>query len=254
MSATLHIYAPIPLAEPTCQLYDEQGELAQSVDLEPDTVPGRWVGSLTAAAGTYAAVIYDGEQLRGVFEQVVIPDQGVAVVRDTVNTSLQIDLEGLEVTAEVDETALGAAVWSHPERRLTMPATSIAPDLSGDVIKRRRGDTWTMDLTGLGELSNRHEVWFTAKRSLGDSDLDAILQITEASGLLRGDSADGSLVVLDPVAGNVRLAVGATTTRLLVPRSYLWDIQILRSDGQVQTLAEGRLVVVADVTRAIVAE
>src|SRR5690349_7424088 len=65
-----------------------------------------------------------------------------------------------------------------------------------------RGDTFSWPIPGLGPLGDREKLWFTVKKRPGvEADNEAIIQITEAAGLLylNGEAAetpgDGSLTV-----------------------------------------------------------
>ena len=149
-----------------------------------------------------------------------------------------------ELTAEVDAEELAAElaplIWDNPVRTLTQSTVSPDEETTTDQITRRRGDTWSISITGLGSIADRDTLWMTIKKGVGALDAAAVLQITEADGI----------TVDDEDAGNVTIAVGADTTAGFEPRDYVYDIQVLRTGGQVQTLAIGTFTVAADVTRA----
>jgi len=145
--------------------------------------------------------------------------------------------------AEVEEEALAEAIapliWTNATRTLTSVATEPSEETSTDRITRRRGDTWSISITGLGDISDRETLWMTIKKAYGKTDDEAELQVTDAD----------EITVDDETAGNITIAVDADTTAEIDPRAYVYDIQIRRTTGQVQTLVIGTFEVTADVTR-----
>ena len=120
----------------------------------------------------------------------------------------------------------------------------------------KRGDTFTGVITGLGSIANRTKLWFAFKRSHHDADTAALVLIEETDGLVYLDGAaatsgQGSITVDDEDAGNVTVVIDEAATAVLTEGARPYDIQVLRSTGNVNTLAEGTATVSADVTRAI---
>jgi hypothetical protein len=123
-----------------------------------------------------------------------------------------------------------------------------------------RGDTYDSDnddpIESLGDISGRTTLWLTAKRSRDQVDIAAILQITEADGLVRlngaaaANAAWASITVTDEVAGDITVVVDENATQDLVPATLDYDIQVLIG-GNVTTLRTSTLVIPADVTRSI---
>ena len=146
--------------------------------------------------------------------------------------------------AEVDEEALAEAIapliWTNATRTLTSAAVEPSEETSTARITRRRGDTWSISITGLGAIADREALWLTIKQTFAKTDTEAVLQVTDAD----------EITVDDETAGDITIAVDAETTAALEPRVYEYDIQVRRTTGQVQTLAIGRFEVAADVTRA----
>lgn len=143
--------------------------------------------------------------------------------------------------------------WAAAVRTLTQSAASVAAAVSGSKIVVMRGDTWTMALTGLGNIASRSKLWFTARGRKDDPDSASLLQIEETAGLLYlsgrpGTPTDGSLVVNDETAGNITITVKPNDAGIA---SAYYDVQMLTVLGTVQTLTTGTFEVVADVTRAI---
>lgn len=197
----------------------------------------------TARAGVYQSTVDETPALSGWHTAHVVSSAGWELPAGDVKI---VDGETCRVGSrnEVDAEELAAdlapLIWSNSERTLTIPAQIPDDETSVATITRRRGDTWSISITGLGSLIGRDELWWTIKRSRDDSDAGAIYQATEGLGITVDDAA----------AGNITLRLSAAVTALIPPRTYYYDVQLLLSDGTVQTLAEGRFEVLADVTRA----
>ena len=120
-----------------------------------------------------------------------------------------------------------------------------------------RGDTLSLAITGLGNISSRAKLWFTVKVSKTDADAAAIIQIEETAGLVylngaaAGVSGNGSITVDDEVAGDITIALAAAETAKLIARSTLsYDVQMRTAAGSVETLETDTAIVTPDVTRA----
>lgn len=152
-------------------------------------------------------------------------------------------------------TQITTAVWSAASRTLTQSAAAIAAALAGSTITAKRGDTVTISLTGLGNLSARTKLWFTAKGSLGDLDSASLIQIVEGVGLIYLNGAAGvagqaSITVTDAVTGALTITLSAILMAQLELRGGChYDLQMLTATG-VTTLTEGAFNVSGDVTRA----
>jgi len=151
-----------------------------------------------------------------------------------------------------------ADIWSYGARTLTA-ATVAGPGaaLDGAAITLWRGDSFSVTLTGLGNIANRTKLWLTAKARSHQDDSAALFQVVETTGLTyiagaaAGTAANGALTVTDAAAGDMTLTLDEVEAAKLPPLSgAVWDIQVRRSTGAVTTLAVGTLTVMADVTRA----
>lgn len=149
-----------------------------------------------------------------------------------------------------------AAVWGHDTRTLTQTAASLVAALTGDAIAIRRGDSFSVSWTGLGDLTGRTNLWVTLKSSVDEVDADSIVQCDENTGLLilngaSGEAGNGALTVDDEGAGNITWTLEEVTTAALVPATGLrYDVQVLKG-GTVTTLTRGNGKVLADVSRVI---
>lgn len=115
------------------------------------------------------------------------------------------------------------------------------------VLKMRRGDEFDFDIvvrdtvTGLPVDVTGQPFWFTAKKSLFDTDDEA---------QIKHDSNEGGIVLVDPTNGRVRVLIDETDTEDLDVRTVLrWDVQWRDLNDNLKTLASGDLVVELDVTR-----
>lgn len=139
---------------------------------------------------------------------------------------------------------------------LTAVGAQVAATLTGDDITVRRGDSFSVTITGLGDISGRTKLWFTVKACAAGADASAIVQIEETAGLLyingaaAGTPANGSITVDDAVAGDITVALDEVETAKLAAAALVYDVQVLDT-GAVTTLAAGDALVTADVTRAV---
>jgi hypothetical protein len=133
---------------------------------------------------------------------------------------------------------------------------SNAAKVAGTTITLRRGDTATIQLTELGNISARTKLWFTVKRSTAETDSAAIIQVTEAGGLVTLNGAasttgNGAITIDDAVLGNITISLKPAATMQLNPANGLHaDVQMLTVSG-VTTLTAMDVVIEADVTLAI---
>lgn len=165
------------------------------------------------------------------------------------------------VTVNFPSGLTAEQVWSYSERTLTMTASEVASVLSGSTITIQRGDTVSINITGLGNLSSRTspKLWFTIKRSTNHADSKSIIQITETGGLITQngdvatDSTLGSITVNDATTGDVTILLKPGLTASLEAYDATvckYDLQML-SSGMVTTLTSGLVNISPDVTRAI---
>lgn len=139
---------------------------------------------------------------------------------------------------------------------LSQAAAQVASIVEGSTITVQRGDTTTISLTGLGDISARTKLWFTAKASREHTDAQALILATEAAGLLtiagRDDAAGETctITVTNAVTGAVTIVLSAAATKALPITTGEYDLQMLTASG-VSTLTESGFAVVSDVTQAI---
>ena len=144
------------------------------------------------------------------------------------------------------------------EATLTVAGAVLAAALSGTTVTIRRGDSLSLAITGLGDISTRTMLWFTVKAADTQADTAAIIQIEETAGLVYLNGADasaraanGDITVDDAVAGDITVTLDEVETDDLVPDTLTYDVQVLDS-GDVTTLTQGTVNIVADITRAVV--
>jgi hypothetical protein len=93
----------------------------------------------------------------------------------------------------------------------------------------------TVNLTGA-------DAWFTVKRRVADPDDRAAIALRMGAGIEVEDAPGGVLIV----------TLTATETDDMVPGVYRYDVQVRDANGRISTVADGRLVLRSDVTRATV--
>lgn len=188
---------------------------------------------------------------------------------------------GVKVTVSAAETngANALIVWHDPgatwddgwillqttTSQIDSISSAVQADLgtyqSGPDITRRRGDSWSIAVTGLGAITGYTSLWFTIKADAGQPDTAAAVQIKKnASGLndgliylngAAGTAGQGSITIDSAGSGNITIALDeAASLQLPVGGGLHYDIQVLNS-GAVTTLAEGMFNVSRDYTRAV---
>lgn len=145
----------------------------------------------------------------------------------------------------------GASVTNY----VSIPTATVQNSVVASTITVVRGDTLSIGLTGMGDISSRTKFVLTAKVSNDDLDADAIIQIVEGTGLTRFNGSGtvtaghASLTVTNATTGAATVVLNATETAQLVVRDLVWDAQAILTAGPT-TVASGAMSVVADVTRA----
>jgi len=124
--------------------------------------------------------------------------------------------------------------------------TVISPvSQSGDnKIAVRAGDSWSIPITGLGDISTRTKLWFALKDTpdIADNEARAFVEETDGLTVLNGwpypDNGDGGLVVTDEGLGNLTVIFEEAATIALYG-ALAWSIKILNAAGNTVTLATG---------------
>ena len=159
-----------------------------------------------------------------------------------------------DITAAI--SAILCNVWSCSTRTLTVGLAHLKTALLGDNLEVLRGDTLILNITGLGDISARTNLWFTIKKKIEDADTVAELQVDENTGLLyiagaaATAPANASITVTDPVRGNFTLRVEADEMKKLdLDFIGYFDVQV-DTAGTISTPKYGNAQIIGDVTRA----
>jgi hypothetical protein len=141
-------------------------------------------------------------------------------------------------------------VWSSTDRTLTQSATSVTSSVSGSEITDVRGDSWSIDVTGLTLDANKQQ--FSIKRYSSDADTAALLLVDSATGLLylngaAGTAGDGSLVY---AGTTLTITVKASATAQLPTGTFHYGIQSVSAAGSVNEAYGGDFVIQDDYVRA----
>lgn len=153
------------------------------------------------------------------------------------------------------------APWSNSTRTLTQGAASVTAAVSGSSVTVYRGTTWSISLTGLGDITTYDTIYFSVKEDLGDAEDSAFLRVKDtASGLLRWNQAaptaatNGTITRDDEAAGNITISVEVAETVSAPLRSSLhYDVKGVDNDGSVVMLSMGlkSFNILGDVTKAV---
>lgn len=168
--------------------------------------------------------------------------------------SVQTDLTGLA-------TGTAAAVWAWPNRSLTVPVASGVPVSASNPITVYQASTWTISLTGLGNISLYDTIYMTVKYRYLDPDSKAVLQVRNgANGLIYFNQAapvstsNGTLVIDNAVTGAVTITIQEEETihAPLTDVSLLVDLKGIDTTGQTNPITFFGLDILGVSTKAIV--
>ena len=151
---------------------------------------------------------------------------------------------------------LAADIWSYAIRTLTVGLGHLKTSVLGTTIEIFRGDTLIINISKLGDISARDNIWFTVKSDNDDADTASQIQIDEVTGLLfiigspAGTPANGSITVTDAVAGNITVRLEAVEAAKLANDFLGYFDSQTDTAGLIATLRYGNAKVLADVTRS----
>lgn len=183
-------------------------------------------------------------------------------------TSLAKWLQALARKSTPDATALSeinsgggtfnAATDSQEAIRDVLNNTNVAVRSvgSGGVFTVYRDSLWEIPITGMGDISDRTKLYFTAKG--GATDATALCQIEETAGLLvfagaaYGTPTHGSFTVTDEINGDGIVRVWAVAAVSAPVTSTAWDVKKVTASGSTngEVLVGGQLTIQATPTRA----
>jgi hypothetical protein len=163
------------------------------------------------------------------------------------------------VGAEWEDTQIVIRVADYSPYSLGAVAAVVTAAISGSTITVYRGDSISINITGLGSLANVSKLYFTVKARAEDADTAAIIQVEQTDGLkyingVTGTAGNGTLTITNPSTGAITITLtAAEAAKLPTHLSGLkYDVQIVRSAGvPVSTLAIGDFIVSKDYTRAV---
>lgn len=178
-------------------------------------------------------------------------DTFIYFARGTYTGAVVLDVD--HVTGAVPEVN----PWAFETRTLTSAAASVVAAVSGSVVTMPRATTWDFDITGLGDITARTDLYFTVKRRTIDDDASAVVQIEETGGLLvinggaPAAAGNGTLTVTDAVAGDVTITLAAVESEKLRATDNLqYDFKMVTA-AAVQLLTLNRFNISDVVTGAI---
>ena len=119
---------------------------------------------------------------------------------------------------------------------------------------------WTISLTGLGDISARTALYFTAKSNLDavDASTATILQVEETDGLLyiggaaviAPDNLLGTLTVTNETTGAITIAVDDSKTGLENQHGF-YDVKMITAAGAQSPLTVDTFQIKSVVTKAV---
>lgn len=115
----------------------------------------------------------------------------------------------------------------------------------------KRGDTWTRTATLYNPTGSAYDltgctVWWTLKDQSDNrsDDTEAVAKLYWISG-----GASSGITVAAPTSGAISVALTAVQTAALeAGKSYKFDVQVKKANGDIETAGEGFAMVEGDVT------
>lgn len=208
-----------PLATP-------QTKTGSDIVLAQGSVTHRYAASIDV--GTYAAGEYRCDVFRSSSSVLgaYLNHGYVTIVDGTICRVLSIDSNAFNLTTSLtssDITQIAAAVQQ----------------VSGGIVAAQdsaklyivRGDTWTQQIAGLGNLSGKTVVW-ALKDKRSDADSAALAFIRQGTGLERLNGAAttaayGSITIDDSVAGDITLFLKSDATKDIRSGDYYDTVKLL---------------------------
>ena len=183
-----------------------------------------------------------------------------AVIFKTIIDLSPVHILGIRNREASDLTA--SQVWTNPFRTLIQPGISLETPATGSELILYKDATNVISLSGLGDLTNRTQAWFTIKANLDMPDDDAILQVTEtgdlqhinqiSGGHLGIDKPDVTMAVTND--GQATITISAEAGQALPVMQVTpveWDFKVAFSDGVVIPIQTGTAYIKQTATRSI---
>ena len=187
----------------------------------------------------------------------ILEDTGTTLpgVLDAIKGTGWTDENLVAIKAAIDAVNEGKItaqeVWEYAARTLTQSATEVVAAVTGSSITQVRGNTWSFEVPGLTLHAHRQQ--FAIKRSLEDSDDQALLLIDSQSKLVRvmGRAAqDPSGASLSYAGTSLTVGAAAEISARLPAGRWKFGIQSIAEDGTVAENKIGDFILEADAVRA----
>lgn len=231
----------------------------------PPTIGTSTLDSTAAQAAAAAAITAAGvSTFDPATDGVKLATGEAATIADAVLDAATADHDDAgSVGKAVADAADAADPWDAPVRTLTQTAAAVAAAVSGSTLAITSAVGFAATISGLTIPATWAAILFTLKKNPGYADVDSIVQIRESNpgalsdGLLylngaAGTAAQGSLTV-DQAAGTVVIALMAVATAQLEARgSLMYDLKLLRSDGEPSILTASTASIALTPTMAVV--
>lgn len=161
------------------------------------------------------------------------------------------------VTAILAST-LVTNIWTYATRTLTQSAAQVAAVVAGSTVTVPPYTTRIINLTGLGSIADRAQLYATFKESSQvDTDANALIQVEETIGLVIANKAPApnptlaSIVVTDAAAGDITITVDESVTGFPVRLGMGYDIKKITVGGDAILMTIGTFNISDIVTRRI---
>lgn len=235
---------------PTLAAYDTAGNAISSPTWAYLGVTGMYKASVTHTAATdvlFRVAVHADDQAN--FDDVLALHDRMEFVLDD-KLDLVLEDTGTTIPAAIDAVPTAAETWANATRTLTMSAAEVTAAVSGTSITQTRGNSWSIEITGLTLYSTK--IQFALKNSYTDPDIDAVLFIDTATGLVRVNGAAGTAAdaSLSYAGTTLTVVVDASVTALLPAGGYKYGIQGINVAGLVAESYGGEFIIGSDIVHA----
>jgi hypothetical protein len=127
-------------------------------------------------------------------------------------------------------------------------------------VEINAGDSLSLAVNMLGDVTGRQKLWFTVKDRKSHTDAQSLIRIEETVGLeyINGTAAtiagNGDITVDSAIRGDITVTLkGEETVKLVeIPGKVYYDVKWVDATDDEWTLGRGRALILSDVTREVV--
>jgi len=226
-----------PLAELTAQLVDKDGSLSGGA------IPFSSFNLLNSSAkvNNYAV-------------EVTVPDDFTGAL--LINNSLNERTSSISINKDISTllNSIKSKTDSIVDGRVTVLSSILQDD---GVVNVFRYDTWNLNMSNLGNLSDKVVIFSLANSNPTDTKPYLLIRSDTGLEMIKGkvtteeEKSLGSVTLLDETNGRIGIRVDESITSQLTTGRFMWSVKSSENDD-IQTLAYGDFKIIKEISRVIV--